>query len=399
MIDISHDLMRLITIDRDRLRVLDVKDGRILFDTSFDHDVVDLDLHPTEERVLVTLNHEWNGELPETQLISISWEGLRSPERFEAPEVSEATTTIEADSESASPEITVKQRAALRSPIADEARVDQLGWTKTSLKVHTLETLARPKVKTIIIPNCSSELTLTPDGARAFLAPTSCAKDPVSVIDLVESRFVRNLPGFGPVAMSPSGETAIAFINMNNVDEELFDHPAQIPSKEQGIFHLMLINVSDLSFKTLPLGDVLPRYALTPDGQMLLIDDAYTLYSGEARVRLLDVDTLDINDVEGPGVQLRHFVLTSDSKRALLIDEHLYELSLEERRVDKINLNIKPTRLNLTPNDQRLIIRSDEDELWVYDLASRQMEHRIDMPPSIYESAEDYWNEYLSEHY
>ena len=140
MIDISHDLMRLITIDRDRLRVLDVKDGRILFDTSFDHDVVDLDLHPTEERVLVTLNHEWNGELPETQLISISWEGLRSPERFEAPEVSETTATIEPDSESASAEITAQQRAALRSPIADETRVDQFEWSNTSLKVHTLDT-------------------------------------------------------------------------------------------------------------------------------------------------------------------------------------------------------------------------------------------------------------------
>ena len=51
-------------------------------------------------------------------------------------------------------------------------------------------------------------------------------------------------------------------------------------------------------------------------------------------------------------------------------------------------------KTGIPPDDQRLIIRSDENELWVYDLASRQMEHRIDMPPSIYESYEDYWDEY-----
>ena len=399
MIDISHDQTRLITIDHRRLRVLDVQDGKILFDTSFDHNVEDLDLHPTEDRILVTLNHEWVGDVPETHIISISWEELAAPARSEEIEVAEAVDTSDTASDAVSDvEVKAQQRAAQRSLLVDETSVDRLQWPHLPEHVRRLEMLARPEIKIIKIPNCSSELTLTPDGKRAFLAPTSCAKDPVSVIDLVADQFVRNLPGFGPVAMSPSGDTAIAFINMNNVEEHLFDDPAQLPSRDQGVYHLMLINVSDLSFKTMPLGDTLPRYALTPDGQMLLIDDAY-VSRDVATIRILDVDTLTLNEVEGPSVRLLHFVLTSDSERALLIDEHLYELSIEERRVDKLDLHIVPTRLNLTPDDRRLIIRSDEGELWIFDLVSRHMERRLNLPPSVYDSFEGYLEDHFQEYF
>ena len=390
-LDLSRDQSRLIVAGVKRFRVLDVRDGHVMFDTTFDKTIVDVDVHPTEDRVLVTLDHEWVDEVPQTQLISMSWEHLQASPSAEDDQARSAESTLG---------VTTLSRAEINAELTSTQRpltkaTHQIAQLEPSRELEpALPVLNRPKTVKIIIPNCSSELTLTPNGKRAFLAPTRCRKDPVSVIDLVEERFVRNLPGFGPVAMSPSGETAIAFINMNNVEEHLFDDPSQIPSKEDGIYHLMLINTSDLSFKTLPLGDRLPRYALTPNGQMLLIDDAQVFGREDAQVRILDIDTLTLQPVVGPSVRLLHYVLTSDSSRALLIDEHLYELSIEERRVEKLDINIEPSRLNITPDDQQLIVRSKSNKLWVYDLVARKMSHQIHLPYSHYD---EQYTEYQAE--
>ena len=193
--------------------------------------------------------------------------------------------------------------------------------------------------------------------------------------------------------MSPSGETAIAFINMDNVDEALFDDPSQIPSREEAIYHLMLIDAETLSFKTLPLGDVIPRYALTPNGQMLIVEDAEFRQS-RANMRILDIDTLTLHPVEGPKARLLHYVMTSDSSRALLIDEHLYELAINERRVERIDLGIKPRQLNLTPDDRHLLIRDRESKIWVYDLTSRELTHKIELPWSLQNEYRDEYEWY-----
>src|SRR4029078_8758241 len=73
----------------------------------------------------------------------------------------------------------------------------------------TVLALSDGKTHAFDVPNCASTLAITPDGTRAFLSPTSCQLDPVSLLDLTQDTeaWVRNLPGFGPLAMAKDGAT------------------------------------------------------------------------------------------------------------------------------------------------------------------------------------------------
>src|SRR5262249_53575918 len=63
--------------------------------------------------------------------------------------------------------------------------------------------------------NCADEVVLSDDESHAFLAPTMCEKDPVSVMSIKDSdcRVERQMPGFGPVAKSPDGTQMVAFLD------------------------------------------------------------------------------------------------------------------------------------------------------------------------------------------
>ncbi len=79
-------------------------------------------------------------------------------------------------------------------------------------------------------PNCADELVLVPNSRRALLSPNTCLNpdppeplpaapgtmeqaqfDPISVIDLDKRAFIKNLPGFGPVTVTPDGKRAVGF--------------------------------------------------------------------------------------------------------------------------------------------------------------------------------------------
>src|SRR5262249_9386565 len=112
------------------------------------------------------------------------------------------------------------------------------------------------KVATIDVPNCSAPISVLTDGSRALLSPTFCTPDaegkakgwktpdPVSVIDIDRTAgtlsFVKNLPGFGPVAMLADGR-AVAYLDTKRIDPAMFDDKAQIPSAAAPEFHLMTI--------------------------------------------------------------------------------------------------------------------------------------------------------------
>jgi hypothetical protein len=174
---------------------------------------------------------------------------------------------------------------------------------------------------TITVPNCSDEVAVTPDERFAFLAPTTCRRDPVSVIDLDDERWMGNLPGFGPVAVAPRGNVAIAFLDRDNIDADLFDDPEQIPSVSDVRYHVMFIDTVTLEFETLAIGDTLPRYALTPAGNLVLVDSASWYEDG--KLRLLNTATKEIHTVSGPDVRLDQFVITSDSLRVFQMKRHL----------------------------------------------------------------------------
>jgi DNA-binding beta-propeller fold protein YncE len=308
-LDVTRDDRLLIVTRGTSVDVFDAASGKKVFSTgSFERRILDVDLTPDQKRLIVTLEHEFSGELP-----------------------------------------------------------------STSLETYEIETWVHVSIK---VPNCSSELVLSKDGRSAFLAPSSCQRDPVSVIDLQENEWVRNLPGFGPVALSPSGELAVAFIDMDNLDESLFLEGDEVP-KGDDEYHLMLIDTRTLRFQTVPLGDQLPRYAISPDGKMLLVDgpDLWT----DGRIRILDVATKKLAAVKGPGVQLGNFVMKSDSSEAFLLDEGLYRLSLDERTVQGEPIDFTPWAINLTPDDATLVLREDARKLRLYSTADGEIVRTIDL--------------------
>ena len=227
------------------------------------------------------------------------------------------------------------------------------------------------------IPNCADELTLSPDGREAFLAPTFCGQDPVSVIDLDKRFFVRNLPGFGPAAMSPFGDAVVAFMDMDAIDESLFLPGEEVPDRDEGQYRLMVIHPSTLEFESVAIGDSLPRYALTPDGNVLLVDSSS--WFGDDEIRLLDVHSMELREVAGPDVRLDNFVILGDSRRAFLIDRGLYELDLVRSVVSSVALFFEPTNVNLTPDDQHLLLRESDTRIWIYGVDASQPEHLVDV--------------------
>lgn len=234
--------------------------------------------------------------------------------------------------------------------------------------------------KTIKVPNCSSPLVLTPDGSKAFLAPTSCTQDPVSLIDLKEGKFVKNLPGFGPVELASDGVTAVAFMDAQDLDLSLFDDPADAPPKNGTRFHLMLIDTQTMTFESVALGDKLPRYALTPDGKVVLVDEGS--YFSQGGIRVLDVKTRQLKQVSGAEVQLDHFVVSPNSKDVyLLYVSDLYWLSIPQLTVKPLKTTFGAKAINITPGGEELLLLDPEGTLHLYDLSTHKVVHAIAPPP------------------
>lgn len=175
-----------------------------------------------------------------------------------------------------------------------------------------LRATANGDVSSIDVPNCESPIVVLPNASRAFLSPTYCSPgaqavpgevwtnpDPVSVIELGSApassiRFNKNLPGFGPVALSKDGSRLIAYLDVKRMDPAMFDDPKQVPWKDGQRYHLMTIDPSALTFKLAPIGNAIPRFALTSDGRGLLVDASAKFTSRTVLAAKAEV-TLDSN--------------------------------------------------------------------------------------------------------
>jgi hypothetical protein len=189
---------------------------------------------------------------------------------------------------------------------------------------------------------------------------------------------VRNLPGFGPVAVAPDGTLAVAFLDATRVEAALFDDPSQIPPADGDRYHLMLVDTTTLAFRTVPLGDALPRYALTPDGHILLVDSPSWVRDG--RLRLLDVLGGRLVSLTGTeDVRLESYVVTADATRIYLLYHGLWSVDVAAARLLAVPLPFAPLNLNITPDDRRLLLREDADTLWLYDLDRGQLEGSVEL--------------------
>ncbi len=231
------------------------------------------------------------------------------------------------------------------------------------------------------VPNCASHVVISADGKRAFVAPTQCSKDPVSVIDLSAGSegFDRNLPGFGPVAQAPSGNIAVAFYDRDQGDPSLFDDPTQMPGPDTARYQLMLIDTGTLKYDFAEVGDNLPRFAVTPDGNVLLVDSSW---SGDT-ARLFDVPTRSFRTLSGPVVKLDDFAMSSDSKHAYVLQNDVFDLDIDAARASHFGLDFTPENINISADDRYLFLRRNDSEICIYDIAARTCRQRFLMPAKL----------------
>lgn len=237
---------------------------------------------------------------------------------------------------------------------------------KTRLTVLDLETQAK---RTFVVPNCADRVAVSADAKRALLAPTTCQKDPVSVIDLGEGseKFDKNLPGFGPVAISPDGTTAVAFLDRDQIDLALFSDPKLAPTNAPERYHVMLIDTGSLGYEFVAYGDDLPRFAVAPDGNVLLVDTAYT----DQKARLLDVASRTFKEISGPGVRLDNFVLTQSSTHAYVLQNGVFDVDFALTKSSQVPAGFTPSNINISADDKALFLRVDDDQICIFDLASK----------------------------
>ena len=175
-------------------------------------------------------------------------------------------------------------------------------------KVEVLSSVDLAAVCSLSARTCASELVLTTDGARAFLAPTTCAKDPVTVLDVTaECKVIKQLAGFGPVALSPDGATAVAFLDRDTKDPNAPPVPADVKASDSR-YHLSFIDTATLDYTTYPVGGNLPRYALSTDGSLVLLDAQLSADN----VKILDIEARALRTVSGPHTLLEQYVLLPD---------------------------------------------------------------------------------------
>jgi DNA-binding beta-propeller fold protein YncE len=283
----------------------------------------------------------------------------------------------------------VVKTEALTKPIVDlrvlpdDARaivVTQHTWAQDQVTPKTeieLVRLADGQGTTIDVPNCASPLAVTPDGRHAFLAPSFCNKDPISLIDLTPGQegWVKNLPGFGPVALGPKGDMAVAFLDGHDIDETLFDDPGQIPphGPNDPEFWIMTFDTKTLKYDFTAWGDSYPRYQLTPDGGTLLVDDPFGSSQNPSNVRLFDTVNHTFRTVKGPIVDLDDFAVTDDSKHVYTATATgLFDLDVTASTVTWMDVGYGFVQnLNISPDGQTLYLRKSATEICIYDIASQ----------------------------
>ncbi len=273
--------------------------------------------------------------------------------------------------------------------LADDTRaivVSAHSWEPTDEGPSTPITIVDLKngdMRSFSVPNCSDRLAVSGDSRYALLAPLSCRKDPVSVIDLSigDESFVKNLPGFGPVSISATGHQAVAWLDSTNMDESLFEDPSQIPAANEGAarYHLMVIDTNTTKFTLHPVGEHLPRYSVTPDGRVVLVDDVM-----DGATRIFDLADGRFQTLDGPAVQLDHFAMTSDSRdvyglRGTSTDDveadvntsnYMFHIDLDAAATQYIDAPFFPTHLNISADDQFLFLRRSSRSVCVYSIRS-----------------------------
>jgi hypothetical protein len=174
------------------------------------------------------------------------------------------------------------------------------------------------------------------------------------------------------VAWSPDGQYAVAFGRRD-------DLKAVAGIETTAAISLLFIDAATLDIDVLELGDDIPIYSVTPDGEVVLIYSIFNSSSYDG-ILMVDVATRTLRETSGPEVGLSEFVMSPDGQLVYLIDGGLFRLDVESGSIGYVNLPCggagEPTRcnpdlINLLPGGKTLVLGyKDIGEFGLYDVPS-----------------------------
>ncbi|MFH1529662.1 MAG: hypothetical protein ABIK09_02885 [Pseudomonadota bacterium] len=255
------------------------------------------------------------------------------------------------------------------------------GWPEA--QVYWIDPVTGVIEDQIAFLNCADELALQPGGILALLSPNQCMVhpvvlppppeveewpstpeeewedwedwddgDPVSVIDLETRTFEGNLPGFGPLAFSPDGETAVAFSRRETL-------MTQWNVFQQSFVGLVFIRMADLYWSVLEYGDDEPDYFFEPSGAHLYLHDREP---GQDRIVRLDLATEAMAVLEGPPTHLDGHTLAPDGAMIYVIaGGQLRRVPVGGAAIEAMPLPFTPSQVFARPQGDALVVTEAEN--------------------------------------
>ena len=234
----------------------------------------------------------------------------------------------------------------------------------------------------LVFPNCSDEVVVSHAADVALQAPTHCSypatfnpkkpmewerkpeaistqfsPDPISVIDLVARKFVTNLPGYGPVALSPDGKTAVGF-TLREVMKSQWDYYDQ-----QELVGLIFVDTLTLDWSIVEYGSEIPAYTYSPDGMYLYVYSDLATTSGQ--VERFDLKTLARHKLGGPAIDLDAFAwLPSGSQMYAVYDKGLYFIDAASPDIKQVGVSVEPDLIAVRPQGDLIVLAPADKPLY-----------------------------------
>ena len=271
-------------------------------------------------------------------------------------------------------------RSTAFSPV-DRALLVAMSWWKADglpeAQVHFMNTATGVVENTIVFPNCADEVVVQPEGELAILAPTQCfvhpitlapevvpeefpdaeeewdewdEADPCSVIDLVERKFVGNLPGFGPVAFSGDGQTAVAFSRQETMMK-------QWNMFQQKLVGLIFIRMSDLYWKVVEYGTDEPDYFFDLGSQHLYLHDRE---GGTDRLVRMEADSKNMDVLTGPPATFEEKAEAPDGTLYLVHEGKLLSVAPGGLETVDVNLSTAAGQVFSRPQGDSVVVYSQD---------------------------------------
>jgi len=223
-------------------------------------------------------------------------------------------------------------RSIAFSPVDGAVLVGAGWWQANGLpetRVYWMNPVSGLVEDEVAFPNCAADLQVQPQGTLLLMSPNVCFlhsvtlapppvqeeptedweeeweewedeedwdewdSDPVSIVELETREYVGKLPGFGPLALSPDGTTAIGFSRQ----QALMKQWNMFQQQPHG---LLLIRLTDLYWKFLEHGSAEPDFTFASSGELLIHDRE----AGDDRLLKMSLETESVEEFSGPPATL-----------------------------------------------------------------------------------------------